>query len=346
MRFLDPLADPQWDERLLAHEDASVFHTAGWARVLKDSYGYTNDYLVETEGDRMLFLLPLMEVRSLLTGKRAVSLPFTDFCDPLLAGEAPGETSGETVLAALVARGRERGWRYFELRGGGRLLGGHQPATTVLEHELDLAPSEEALFAGLKESTRRNIRKAGREGVEVEIGTSAEMVESFYRLNCLTRREHGLPPQPISFFRNLHESTLARGQGRVVLATVRGQVAGGALYLHFGRNALYKYGASDPRFLALRPNDLVMWEAIRWYRSGGFRTLSLGRTEHHHEGLRRYKIAWGVKEQEKPYYRYDFAAAGFVRARAAEAGVSATVFRHLPVGISRLIGSALYRHVA
>lgn len=385
--------DPRWDEKLLAHDDASIFHTTAWARVLKESYGYTCCYLAEMDGDRFSILMPLMDVRSMLTGNRGISLPFTDFCEPLMNGPkitmttspAPsplppgddqvtagissppqagerikvrgpeplpetvnkaGNTAGEMPLDSLIDLGHKRGWKYFEVRGGARIFGNAQPSMTVLSHTLDLTLPEEALFAKIKESTRRNIKKAKREGVEVSIGTSGEMVDDFYRLNCLTRRDHGLPPQPLSFFRNLHKYIFEQGSGCIALATLRGQCIGGAVYLHFGREALYKYGASDNRFLSLRPNDLVMWEAIRWYRAQGFRRLGFGRTELQHEGLRRYKLAWGVEEQVKPYYRYNLETGTFGKSKLKGPGASSAIFRRLPIFASRAIGEALYRHVA
>lgn len=342
MRVLDPLTDSLWDEKLLAHEDASIFHTAAWARVLRDSYGYSCCHLAAMEGDRFSFLLPLMDVRSMLTGRRGISLPFTDFCEPLLAAGV----SGEAVVRELIELGRRQRWKYFELRGGERILREVPPSMSVLGHSLDLGHSEETLFAGLKESTRRNVRKAQREGIKVSIGTSNAMVDRFCRLNCLTRREHGLPPQPLSFFYNIGQHLLDRELGCVVLGSLRGEDIGGAVYLHFGKDALYKYGASDRRYLAFRPNDLVMWEAIRWYHDRGFRRLDFGRTELQHDGLRRYKLAWGVEERVRPYYRHDLASGRFVGATMGGPWRSAGVFRLLPTSLARAIGTALYRHVA
>jgi hypothetical protein len=283
-----------------------------------------------------------MDVRSWLTGRRGVSLPFTDFCEPLLAGKsAPPE-----VIDPLIELGRERHWKYFEVRGGQNVFGEAPASMTVFSHALDLSLSEDALFARLKESTRRNIRKAKREGVEVGIGTSREMMGDFYRLNCLTRREHGLPPQPRSFFMNLREHLLEKGLGCVVLALLRGRAIGGAVYLHFGREALYKYGASDRECLSPRPNDLVTWEAIRWYRSRGLQRLGFGRTELDHESLRRYKLGWGATETRRPYYRYDLQAGRFVASSLNRPGASAAIIRRLPTCVSRAVGTALYRHVA
>src|SRR4030066_163040 len=47
---------------------------------------------------------------------------------------------------------------------------------------------------------KRNIKKSEREGVEVKILNSLESLNEFYKLNCITRKKHGLPPQPYNFF--------------------------------------------------------------------------------------------------------------------------------------------------
>ena len=80
MQPLNPLKYPKWDETLLNTEGSSFFHTSNWARVLHESYNYTPLYFAELQDNRFSHLIPIMEVNSLLTGKRGVSLPFTDNC--------------------------------------------------------------------------------------------------------------------------------------------------------------------------------------------------------------------------------------------------------------------------
>ena len=84
MRLIDPLSGPEWDQLVLSHPDANFFHSAAWARVLAKSYGHKPLYLHFSRGGELLALVPMMEVKSYLTGRRAVCLPFSDFCSPLL----------------------------------------------------------------------------------------------------------------------------------------------------------------------------------------------------------------------------------------------------------------------
>ena len=83
--YLNPFETPRWNLTLQQFSGATIFHTAQWAQVLAGAYGYTPYYLLYKDGDRPIAALPLLEVRSRLTGKRAVCLPFTDECSPLLS---------------------------------------------------------------------------------------------------------------------------------------------------------------------------------------------------------------------------------------------------------------------
>src|SRR4029077_8117951 len=84
VRILDPVNDPGWDHVVALHRDAGCFHTSAWAKVLHRTYNHQPFYLQFSRRHRLAALIPLMEVRSLLTGRRGVSLPFSDTCEPLI----------------------------------------------------------------------------------------------------------------------------------------------------------------------------------------------------------------------------------------------------------------------
>ena len=84
MRILDPVHNPIWDDVVALHRDAGCFHTSAWAKVLHQTYSHQPFYLQFSCGRRLAALIPLMEVRSLFTGRRGVCLPFSDACEPLI----------------------------------------------------------------------------------------------------------------------------------------------------------------------------------------------------------------------------------------------------------------------
>jgi hypothetical protein len=337
----DPTGYPGWDEMIARHPDATVFHTAAWAKVLSGSYRYRPVYFASVEGMRLSALLPFMEIRSFLTGVRGVSLPFTDECAPIL----PNGTDFEKALRPVIDMAKAGGWKTLEVRGTAR--GGWRVPAAVeyLTHTLDLAEGEEALSAAYSQNLRRNLRKAEKEGVAVEAGASPRAVQEFYRLNCLTRREHGLPPQPFRFFELLREHVLEKGFGTLLLARHKGEVVSGDVFLHCAGKAIYKYGASDPSALHLRANHLVFREGIRTMIEKGCRTLSFGRTDIEHEGLRRFKIGWGAKETRLQYARFDMKTGDWLFRRNTSSSPWEGIFSRMPLPMLRLVGNIAYRHV-
>jgi lipid II:glycine glycyltransferase (peptidoglycan interpeptide bridge formation enzyme) len=120
----------------------------------------------------------------------------------------------------------------------------------------------------------------------------------------------------------------------------------GAIFLHSGDTATFKFGASDEAFQQLRPNNLVMWEAIKVYRGEGRHLLDFGRTSLENAGLRKFKLSWGTIEQPIEYHRYHVRTESFMTAKDRSSGWHSRVFKSLPIGMSRLLGAMFYNHAA
>ena len=340
IQIINPIEYPNWDEFLLTHPETTFFHTSAWAKVLSETYRYRPLYFTIVENGQLTGLIPVMEIKSLLTGKRGVSLPFTDECHPL----ARDQRQFETLLKYVLTRGKKAGWKHMEMRGGQYNLREAPSVNYHIKHSLKLESDIDSMFKGFKSNVRRNIKRAQRERLQAIISNTWESVVAFCRLNCLTRKLHGLPPQPFKFFRNIFKHLIARDRGFIVLALHRMRPVAGAVFFHFGETGIYKYGASDREFLNLRPNNLVMWEAVRWFGKNGFKELNLGRTDPANEGLLQFKGAWGATAEKQNYYKYDFKKDCFLSASSGPKS-SYNVFKRMPVPLLRLTGKLLYRHV-
>jgi hypothetical protein len=340
--LVNPLQHPGWDSLLAAHPDACFFHGAAWARVLRETYRHVPVFAACFSGGQLRTLLPLMEVSSPWTGRRGVSLPFMDFCHPL---KTAGQDAGKLYEMAM-ARGRGRGWRYLECRSSDEDWPGSSPSLVFYGHQLDLEAGEKSLFEKLDGSVRRGIKKAQAAGLRIQFDNSLESVETYYALHCRTRRRHGLPPQPFRFFANIQKYLLQPGFGFIATALCENKPAAAAVFLHQGRQALYKFGASDYAFQSMRPNNFVMWEGLCQCAARGCERLHLGRTSLANEGLRRFKLGFGAREQEIKCCKYDFRAGRFVTDADRAEGWFNRVFAFLPPPLLRLAGQLLYPHMS
>jgi hypothetical protein len=328
----------QWDELIGEQSSATFFHTSAWLRVLSETYGYTPLSLVSHDAGRPSAVMPLMEVRSMMTGNRGVSLPFTDFCPPFLNATV----TINDVLSLLREYGSEKRWEYIEVRGGGA---GHVPVSaSYYSHELDLSTGMDGIASNLRASTARNISKADKSGVTVALGDSLQLLQQFVHLNHLTRREHGLPPQPGRFFQKVHEHIHTQGKGITVLASYKTTPVAGAVYFHYGDRAYYKFGAFNRDYQHLRANNKVMWEAIKWYAKNGFRTMSFGRTEPENDGLLQFKRGWGAQESTIGYCRYDLRSGAYLQNAQPHRTAYKKFFARMPLPLLRLVGTYFYRH--
>jgi hypothetical protein len=298
-------------------------------------------YFCAVEQDILKAVVPVMEVNSFLTGRRGVSLPFSDYCEPL----AENHEMIFDLFNAILDYG-SRKWKYFENRGENSIAAKGQEACSYFKHVLPLFNSEEKLLASFRKGTKSAITRAIRENqLQLKITQSEEGIKEFYRLNCLTRKRHGIPPQPYHYFKILHDYVISKRLGFIVLAEYESKIIASGVFLHFGKKAMYKYGASDTKYQQLRPNNLIVWEAIRWCCRNGIEEFDFGRTEPENEGLRVFKSGWNTLESRVNYYKYDFNAKSYVADQQTISPFVIKVFNHVPIAASKMIGRMLYRHI-
>lgn len=341
IRLIDPLSDPTWDAFVASHPDGSFFQTSAWARLLIDSYGFKPVYCAAFDADKIIAAIPFMEVRDLLRRKTGVSLPFSDHCQPLYDNEA----AFNALFNFAVETAETNKWQSLIIYGNAPFKENIQNFSYYYRHLLRLAGDEKTLFGNFRKNTRRNIKRAIKENVEVSFETSFNAIEEFYRLNCLTRKRHGLPSQPMFFFKNIYNTIISQGHGLVALGRYNGNPIAASIFLHFGKKAFFKYGASDKRYNNTCANYLVMWEAIRRYRAHGYNTFCFGKTEVQHKGLLQFKTGWGAEQQVINTYRYNVRKRTFVRSSLKTAGVFKIVIRRLPMPVLKIISLLIYKYM-
>lgn len=342
LQIVNPLTFSGWDEWVLATPGYSFFHSLAWAKVLNLSYQLKPIYFAGLKATGLSTLVPMMETRTFWRRKKAISLPFSDYTKLIFENSE----DAAQILEKIIAFGKQQKWQSIEFRDDSGLPEKINPVSQYFIHELNLTVGLDRLYANFRASTRRNIKTAGQKGVEVRFHNTYDALNDYYRLHCVTRRKHGVPPQPDYFFRNIYQQVIGQKQGWIVLAQYQNRIVAGAIFFHFGKQALYKFGASDEKYLQLRTNNLVMWEAIRYYCQNGYEILNFGRTDLDNEGLRRFKNGWGGNEQIICYYKYDLENDAFTTITAKPGRRYQKIAQWLPIRVLKPVGALLYRHLA
>jgi CelD/BcsL family acetyltransferase involved in cellulose biosynthesis len=278
----------------------------------------------------------VIDVSTRLTGGKWVSLPFTDFCPPVVSAGG----SLQKLVLALDAERRAAGMSRLELRSD---LPGAARSTRFVIHRLQLDPDPDTLSRRLPSEHRRKIKLARRQGVTVRVASErSDLVDVFYGLHLGTRRRQGVPIQPKRFFELLWERIVEPGLGFCLLASARGTPLAGAVMLAWNHTVTGKYYASDERFWGLRPNHLLYWEAIARSCEQGFSEFDFGRSDLDNAGLRSFKSSWGAREEPLVYCTLgNPSGARHTRRGAAAIG---TIIRHSPPALCRAVGELIYKY--
>ena len=165
---------------------------------------------------------------------------------------------------------------------------------------IDLTPDEDALFGAMASACRRNIRKAGKSGVVIEevaatirhSPTNSTISYAMYspnRIWCRPIRSSG----SASLIRNLAPA------GQLLLLRARdpeGRCIATAVLPWYHRTMYFWGGASYRQHQHLRPNEALIWHALRWAKARGV-------TEFDFVGGNSYKAKYGTTEVPVPWAR-------------------------------------------
>lgn len=213
-------------------------------------------------------------------------------------------------------------------------------ATAYDTYMSDLTRTESEMFSAMSSACRRCIRKASNSGVAIEEAHDLGFADEFYEQLEDVFAKHGeVPTYTVNRVRLLLKHMLPTGrllalrarnpQGRCIATGIYAGLNGTA---HFWGNASWRVEQH------WRPNELLHWYALRYWKARGAIGFDWG-------GEGRYKEKYGVVRSAVPWFyksRYrmlttmrDEARRLFYRTRGFVGLLRGGPVRHLTAGIAR-----------
>ncbi|GGU85334.1 peptidoglycan bridge formation protein FemAB [Streptomyces litmocidini] len=161
---------------------------------------------------------------------------------------------------AVVERLRARGWRKC---GGDSEDGADAQPRHVFQVPL-AGRSTDDLWTGLNQEWRRNVRRARKSGVEVVVGSAADLPE-FYRLLRVTEERDGFRlGRSLAYYERQYAVLNAEQPGRMKLYLARheGEVLAAHTMLAVGGRVWYQTGASADHRREVRPSNALQWRML------------------------------------------------------------------------------------
>jgi CelD/BcsL family acetyltransferase involved in cellulose biosynthesis len=345
IRMLEEADDLRLSEFLAGSLQATVYHTPEWRNTLADTYGYTPLYLGCVDAGRLTGVLPMMEVSSWLTGKRLVSLPFSNVCGPIGDPEA-----SEGLLAEAIDLYQRRGDSAIEIRTqadinpvGLDILKGVSYFITSI---VDLDPDPDVVWKRFKDrNVRTEVRQAGKKGIRVRSGDSENDLKTFYSLYAPSRQGHGVPPQPYDFFRNLWRH-LRPKRLDLFMAMHEDRCVGGLITLAFGKTFCAAYIGGDPAYRSYRVHQILFWKAMEEGCLRGYERFDFLRTAKKSKKLRYFKERWNAREVDLSYlYHPEIRGTASTIEETAKYRLLTAVLKRSPAFVGKAFGRMLYRHL-
>ncbi|MEI6040057.1 MAG: GNAT family N-acetyltransferase [Candidatus Berkelbacteria bacterium] len=335
------ISSEKWIKFVENHPDGTIYHLPSWQKVLIQALGYEPYYLFCFGPDREIKgLLPLVTIKSLVTGNRLLALPFSYICSPLAINTQ--------VEQALISKAKELQKQtkssYLEIR----IIEPKKYDMTESHYfstcQIDLSLTVEEIWKKLdKGSVRWAINKAKKDGVEVVKVNSFEDFRSYHDLNQVTKRNLGVPAHPMKFFENIYQEMPQNVD--IYFAKYKGKIIAGIFNLVFKDTIINAYGASNKKFLKYHPNNLLAWQAIEDGCKNGYKYFDFGRVGQDNNELLNFKKRWGGQEKQLYYYFYPEKPQSIsINRGSLKYKIANKLWQKLPIFISRPLSNILFKH--
>jgi lipid II:glycine glycyltransferase (peptidoglycan interpeptide bridge formation enzyme) len=333
---LSDLTLDEWQAFAHSQPDRTIFHHRNWVELLVDTYGFELHIPAVKQNGQILAAVPFVETRNLWGAPKLISLPFTD-CMSILA---KSDDAVEKLREGLTA-GQYRRYRAIVLRTE-KTFQSNRSAQWG-RHVIDTSRPLNEITANFERTLRTNLRRAEKRKLTFEFSNDRTAFEEFSRLFLWTRRRHGVPVQPKSFFRGLYDRILLCNLGTIGLVKDRDTTIAAGVFLDYGGKMMCKYLASDPNALDNRPNEFLLYQAIRMAVETNRSTFDFGISRREQVGLRRFKRKFGAIENDV----HNDCIAGDTKppiehSRAMK--IVSSAIRNSPAFVGQALGTLFYRY--
>ena len=162
--------------------------------------------------------------------------------------------------------------------------------------EVDLRPETKQILANMAHEKRTNLRKAERNGLQVEEATDIAFADEYYAQHSeIFRRQSLAPTYSLERVRCLIKHLLPTGN--LLLLRVRDREGRCiATNISLGeKTRAYMWGAASlQQYQILRPNELIFWHAFQYWKSRGAEFMDL-------TGNSDYKARYGAYRIHLPW---------------------------------------------
>lgn len=166
----------------------------------------------------------------------------------------------------------------------------------MLTSLIDLTVGEEFFFKNLKRVVRKSIRAAQHRDAKVIEGKKEHIIQFCNMRSKTLSTEKGNDQIEVTLFEKYLKFGLEKELLRFLVALHGENIIAGAVFGIWNKRIYYNYAAFDRNLKYLYPNELILWEQIKWGMNNGFEILDMCHIEPlRYPGIAEFKMKFGGK---------------------------------------------------
>jgi len=332
------------DDPRLAHflekNEHLLLHTPFYAHFISAAFQCEYRFVVAIDNDLVQTILPFVEVKSSVFGKRIISAPYLEY------GSFAGDEKYISLILEWLAQKYKSSFDYLEVRGGIESFDTVLSSLTVKKNfykRFVLALiTKDLVWDNIQKSKRKAIKKS-LSLVEVQDIPLSEL-NSLYSLYCRNMRRFGSPPYNQEYFIHFYHHLVEKGQGKIIGAYHHGKLVAALLGLCYRDRVHIIIAVSDSKYQELRPNDAVHWKFIEWACDNGFKCFDFGRVREE-SGQFEYKQKWGPTLLDLPSYFLIWNGKSIPEVDPKKYNLAVKLWRFLPLRVTKMVGHRLRKEL-
>ena len=289
-----------WDSTLQQFPDRTMCQSSAWLNFLSETQKGEIVIAALYEGNTVLGYFSGLMIQRF--GLRILGSPLpgwtTAYMGLVLKPEVPRTDALEALQRFAFVDLRCVHLEFMDRNLSASAIGDHYPFLNYDGFEIDLSPDEDELFRSFSYDCRHCARKAMRLGVVIQEASDAAFIDDYYSQLTDVFAKHDLIP---TYGKDRVSALIQHLQPTGNLLLLRaidpeGHCIATLISVGMYNRAEVWSGASWRTYQHLRPNELLVWETIRYWKNRSVQFLDMG-------GAGEYKRRYGGYKISVPWVR-------------------------------------------
>ena len=339
MHLLDNNKYTLWQDYVINHTNATLYHLAEWKSIVETSFGHRTFYVMVFDKGAVVGILPIVYIKSLIFGKILCSLPYLNFAGIL--ADAPDIEN--FILEECYRILNKLGADYFELRHLRKMVLVDKTQEHKVSMTIELNNDPQVLWENFESKHRREIRRASKNNLEIRVGNT-EFLGEFYEIISQGWHDLGTPIYSYSFFKNILETF--NKSINIFLVYHKGRPIATALNGLFRDTIEGMWTYSLRNYQSLHTNYFLYWEMIKTYSLQGYKYFHLGRSTKD-TGSVFFKKKWNAVPKQL-YWQYilpENSAIPNLNVDNPKFKFYINIWKNLPVKLTQIFGPPIAKNI-